>query len=279
MAEIRLKSLSRRWLENEEKQEEQGMKIVSIWGQNVNPNYTGGHSYADFSKIQACGGAVVELENGQLLTVLIDDYSAGERGKRSFTHIVIDDGQTMAEVIIDQTYDGYDSPVAIWKIASHDELYNVYGIKISQIGYELVPAIYKVAEWNWDKNPTTIPAVWTDANVPFAGWEDGFEFVDGVYDLFGKYKAEVKNGVVDALLDAIGVLVDYPLYFLKRFVLVGENEYKPMSYPAYIDTLYSYTLKYMGCGFFRRKAPEPSGARYACGIDIESVKSKPMPRR
>ena len=253
------------------------MKIVSIWGQNVNPDYTGGHSSVDVFKIQACGGAVIELENGKIITALIENYSAGERVNHGFVHIVIvDAGQTMAEVISDTTYDGYDSPVDIWKIASQNELQDAYGIDINKLEFELVPAIREAAIWSWDKNPVVMPAIWTDANVPFAGWADGFEVIDGAYDLFGVYKVEIKNGIAEAVLTENGGFVDYAFSFLRREAMDWDLKYEPLSLAAYINKLYLCTVGH-GCPFFRRRKPDSSGARYACGIDIENVKSKPMP--
>lgn len=254
------------------------MKISSIWGHNVSPNYVGGYGYESISKMQVCGGAVIEIENEQFLTVLIEDYSAGENGSRAFKHIVIvDNGRTMAEAIIDATFDGYDSPVTIWKIASPDELREAYGIDFNQLAYELVKAIREVAVWSWHRNPKIMPAIWTDANVPFAGWDDSFEIKDGAYDLFGKYKVKVKNGIADTIETENGKFVDYAFHFLQKEAI--ENlEYEPLPLETYIDKLYSYTTRITGCGFFRRRIPDPSGAQYACGIDVENVKSKPMPR-
>lgn len=225
------------------------MKISSIWGHNVSPNYNGGYGYESISKMQVCGGAVIEIENEQFLTVLIEDYSAGESDSRAFKHIVIvDNGRTMAEAIIDATFDGYDSPVTIWKIASPDELCEAYGIDFNQLAYELVKAIREVAVWSWHRNPKIMPAIWTDANVPFAGWDDSFEIKDGTYDLFGKYKVKVKNGIADTIETENGKFVDYAFLFLEKEAI--ENlEYVPMPLETYIDKLYSYTTRITGCGF------------------------------
>lgn len=254
------------------------MKISSIWGHNVSPNYDGRYGYESISKMQVCGGAVIEIENGRFLTVLIEDYSTGESGFHAFKHIVIvDNGCTMAEAIIDSTVDGYDPPITTWKIASPTELREAYGIDFNQLAYELVKAIREVAIWSWRRNPKIMPAIWTDANVPFAGWSDNFEIKDGAYDLFGKYKVKVKDGIVDTIETEDGKFVDYAFLFLENEA-IEDLEYVPMSLETYIDKLYSYSTRIGRCGFFRRRKPDRSGAQYACGIDVENAKSKPMPR-
>ena len=58
------------------------MKIVSVYGENVNSAYSPATCNNGGGYWQPCGVALLALNNGQLVTVEYDDLSCGDFGRR-----------------------------------------------------------------------------------------------------------------------------------------------------------------------------------------------------
>ena len=63
------------------------MKIVSFWGENVNPAYHPDRTANGGGYFQPCGGALVDLEDGRLIDVTYRDESCGDFGDRLFMDV------------------------------------------------------------------------------------------------------------------------------------------------------------------------------------------------
>lgn len=99
--------------------------IVSFWGCETNPyanrdtaNNGGGYS-------QPSGGILVALENGEFLTVTVDDMSCGDFGSRVFWDVTSTDGRNWGGC-----YGSMDDAAIDWEWSENslDSISGVYGI-------------------------------------------------------------------------------------------------------------------------------------------------------
>ena len=99
--------------------------IVSFWGCETNPyanrdtaNNGGGYS-------QPSGGILVALENGEFLTVTVDDMSCGDFGSRVFWDVTSTDGRNWGGC-----YGSMDDTAIDWEWSENslDSISGVYGI-------------------------------------------------------------------------------------------------------------------------------------------------------
>lgn len=116
--------------------------MVSFWGCEGNPyanpdtaNNGGGYS-------QPYGGILVSLENGEFLTVTIDDMSCGDFGSRIGWAIESTDGRswggcygTMDDAMVDNE----------WSEDSLDSVSGVYGINARAMLHDAVLAVHAAA--------------------------------------------------------------------------------------------------------------------------------------
>ena len=66
------------------------MKIVSVYGENVNSAYSPATCNNGGGCWQPCGIALISLDNGQLVTVEFEDSSCGDFGRRESFSVEVD---------------------------------------------------------------------------------------------------------------------------------------------------------------------------------------------
>lgn len=117
-------------------------RMISFWGCETNPyanpdtaNNGGGYS-------QPSGGILVALENGEYLTVTVDDMSCGDFGSRIGWTIGSTDGRswvgcsgTMDDAMVDND----------WTDESLDSVSGVYGIDARAMLHDAVLAVHIAA--------------------------------------------------------------------------------------------------------------------------------------
>lgn len=117
-------------------------RMISFWGCETNPyanpdteNNGGGYS-------QPSGGILVALENGEYLTVTVDDMSCGDFGSRIGWDIDSSDGRrwggcygTMDDAMVDNE----------WTEESLDSVSGVYGIDARAMLSDAVLAVHIAA--------------------------------------------------------------------------------------------------------------------------------------
>lgn len=66
------------------------MKIVSVYGKNVNSAYSSATCNNGGGYWQPCGVALISLDDGELVTVEFDDLSCGDFGRRESFSVEVD---------------------------------------------------------------------------------------------------------------------------------------------------------------------------------------------
>ena len=66
------------------------MKIVSVYGENVNSFYSPATCNNGGGYWQPCGVALISLDDGELVTVEFDDLSCGDFGRRESFSVEVD---------------------------------------------------------------------------------------------------------------------------------------------------------------------------------------------
>lgn len=66
------------------------MKILSVYGENVNSFYSPATCNNGGGYWQPCGVALISLDNGQLVTVEFNDSSCGDFGRRESFSVEVD---------------------------------------------------------------------------------------------------------------------------------------------------------------------------------------------
>lgn len=119
--------------------------LISFWGEETNSfansataNNGGGYS-------QPSGGMLVELENGEHITVTVDDMSCGEFGSRIFWSMECSDGRefggcfgTMSDACIDEE----------WTDDSLASVSGIYGINAQAMLADALDAVHFAASMN-----------------------------------------------------------------------------------------------------------------------------------
>lgn len=119
--------------------------LISFWGEETNSfansataNNGGGYS-------QPSGGMLVELENGEHITVTVDDMSCGEFGSRIFWSMECSDGRefggcfgTMSDACIDEE----------WTDDSLASVSGIYGLNAWAMLADALDAVHFAASMN-----------------------------------------------------------------------------------------------------------------------------------
>ena len=117
-------------------------RMISFWGCECNPaadpntaNNGGGYS-------QPSGGILVSLENGDFLTVTVDDMSCGDFGTRVFWGVTSTDGRNWGGC-----YGSMDDAAIDWEWSesSLDSISGVYGIDAREMLHDAVLAVHIAA--------------------------------------------------------------------------------------------------------------------------------------
>lgn len=116
--------------------------MISFWGCETNPyanpdmaNNGGGYS-------QPSGGIMVALENGDCLTVTVDDLSCGDFGTRVFWDVTSTDGRNWGGC-----YGSMDDAAIDWEWSENslDSISGVYGIDARAMLSDAVLAVHIAA--------------------------------------------------------------------------------------------------------------------------------------
>lgn len=117
-------------------------RMISFWGCESNPNANPEMANNGGGYSQPSGGMLVALENGEYLTVTVDDMSCGDFGSRVFWDVTSTDGRrwggcygTMDDAAIDWE----------WSENSLDSISGVYGIDARAMIYDAVRAVHIAA--------------------------------------------------------------------------------------------------------------------------------------
>lgn len=64
--------------------------VEAVWGENSNPGYDPESAGNGGGYWQPCGGAVIRLSDGRLVTVEVEDLSCGDYGDRVYGSVEVD---------------------------------------------------------------------------------------------------------------------------------------------------------------------------------------------
>lgn len=128
------------------------MKVVSCWGNNTNPQYNPEKNRDGGGYLQPFGGCLIEQDNGQFVTVLLDDYSAGWFGGR-YHMVVVRDGKVILDYWSRREWSNKTLNAAVGV-----DFETLHGLAYEAVSFAALRSGYQRAEW-------------TDPANPFKKWE------------------------------------------------------------------------------------------------------------
>lgn len=113
-------------------------RMVSFWGCESNPVADSNTANNGGGYFQPSGGMLVALENGDYLTVSVDDLSCGEFGSRIFWSVVSTDGRCWGGC-----YGTMDDAAIDWVSSEDllDSISGVYGISARAMLADAIKAV------------------------------------------------------------------------------------------------------------------------------------------
>ena len=116
--------------------------MESFWGYESNPHYNPETANNGGGYSQPCGGMLVSLENGEYITVTVEDLSCGDFGTRIYWNMTCTDGRSYGGCFGSMDDAAIDDD---WSEDSLGSVSGVYGINARAMLRDAVDAVHFAA--------------------------------------------------------------------------------------------------------------------------------------